>query len=52
MLSIMSISGMLSDSKAVHDRILLETIPSNGDNLHTFIEAMKTGNRIHLTYNR
>lgn len=52
MLSTMSVSGMLSDSKAVHDRILLETIPSNGDNLHTFIDAMKSSNRIHLTYHR
>lgn len=52
MLSTMSVSGMLSDSKSVHDRILLETIPSNGDNLHTFIDGMKSSNRIHLMYHR
>lgn len=52
MLSTMSVSGMLNDSKAVHDRILLETIPSSGDHLHNFIEAMKSSNRIHLTYHK
>lgn len=52
MLSTMSVSGMLSESKSVHDRILLETIPSNGEHLRIFIDAMKSSNRVHLTYHR
>lgn len=52
MLSTMSVSGMLSESKAVHDRILLETIPSNGEHLHHFIDAMKSGRCIHVTYHK
>lgn len=52
MLNTMSVSSMLSESKAVHDRILLETIPSNGENLHHFIDAMKSGRCIHVTYHK
>lgn len=52
MLNTMSVSGMLSESKAVHDRILLETIPSNGEHLHHFIEAMKSGRCIHVKYHK
>lgn len=52
MLSTMSVNGMLNDSKSVHDRILLETIPSSGEQLHKVIEAMKTGRCIHVTYHK
>ena len=52
MLSTMSVNGILNDSKAVHDRILLETIPSSGEYLQKFIEAMKSNLRIHLTYKK
>lgn len=52
MLSTMSVNGMLNDSKSVHDRILLESIPSSGEQLHKVIEAMKTGRCIHVTYHK
>ena len=41
MLSTLSVNSMLSESRGVHERILLERIPSEGENLHKFIEAMK-----------
>lgn len=52
MLNTMSVNGMLNDSKSVHDRILLENIPSSGEHLHKVIEAMKTGRCIHVTYHK
>ena len=48
MLSTLSVGSMLSESRSVHDRILLETIPSGGDNktgihiLRTYIEGIVT----------
>ena len=41
MLSTLSVNSILSESKGVYDRILLEQVPSDGDNLHKFIDAMK-----------
>ena len=41
MLSTLSVNSVLSESKSVADRILLESIPSDGESLHSFIEAMK-----------
>lgn len=52
MLSTLSVNSLLSDSKEVHDRILLESIPSDGENLHKFIEAMKVSVQIKLTYKK
>lgn len=52
MLSTLSVNIILSESKGVYDRILLEHIPSNGDNLHTFIDAMKRGVRIKVRYRK
>lgn len=52
MFSTLSVSSALSESKGVHDRILLERIPSDGDNLHQFIDAMKRGVRILVNYRR
>ena len=52
MLSTLSVNSILSESKAVHDRILLESIPSDGDNLHKFIDAMKRGVRVKVNYRR
>jgi len=52
MLSTMSVSGMLSENRSVHNRILLEAIPSDGDNLHKFIDAMKRGVRVRINYQR
>ena len=52
MLSTLSVNSVLSESKGVHSRILLERIPSDGDNLHKFIDAMKKGVRIRVNYRR
>ena len=52
MFSTLSVSSVLSESKSVHERILLERIPSDGDNLHKFIDAMKRGVRINVNYRR
>lgn len=52
MLSTLSVNSVLSESKAVADRILLEPIPSDGEDLHKFIEAMKSSVRINVTYHR
>ena len=52
MLSTLSVNSILADSKAVQDRILLEPIPSDGENLHKFIDAMKRGVRILVQYRR
>ena len=52
MLSTISVNSLLSESKSVHDRIVLESIPSNGDNLYLFIDAMKQGVRIKVTYRK
>lgn len=43
MLSTMSVNSILAENKGVHDRIVLESIPSDGENLHKFIDAMKRG---------
>lgn len=51
-LSTMSVSNVLSESKAVHDRILLESIPSSGEHLKNFIEAMKQNVRVRIKYQR
>ena len=52
MLSTITVSNLLGDSRSVHDRILLGSIPSNGDNIRLFIEAMKTSRRITVTYRK
>ena len=52
MLSTLSVNSILSESKAVQKRILLESIPSDGDNLHKFIDAMKRGVRVKVNYRR
>ena len=52
MLSTLSVNSVLAESKAVADRILLESIPSDGEDLHRFIEAMKRSVRIEVIYHR
>ena len=52
MFSILSVNSVLAESKGVHERIFLERIPSDGENLHKFISAMKRGVRIKVNYRR
>lgn len=52
MLSTLSVNNMLSESKALRERILLETIPSGGEYLQTIIEAMQKSVRVAVDYQR
>lgn len=52
MLSTLSVNSILSESKSVYGRILLEQIPSDGDNLHKFIDAMKREVCIKVVYRK
>lgn len=52
MLSTLSVNSMLSESRSVHERIILERIPSEGENLHKFIEAMKRSLCIEVSYRK
>lgn len=52
MLSTLSVSSILAENKGIHDRILLENIPSDGETLHKFIDAMKNGMCINVCYKR
>lgn len=52
MFSTLSVNSILSESKGVHERILLEQVPSDGDNLHKFIDAMKRGVRVKVGYSK
>lgn len=52
MLSTLSVSGTLSESKSVTNRILLDPIPSARTFLQQFIEAMKRSVRIRVSYRR
>ena len=52
MLSTLSVNSVLSESKGVYDRIILEKIPSDGEFLHQFIDAMKRGVRVKVVYRR
>ena len=52
MLSTMSVNSILSENKGVHNRIVLEPIPSDGENLHKFIDAMKRNVRVKVTYRK
>ena len=46
----MSISGMLTDSRDVASRIVLETVPSARQHLPVIIEAMRRNQRITFSY--
>ncbi len=48
MLSTFSVNNPLAESKGVYERIILERIQK----LHKFIDAMKRGVRIRLTYRK
>ena len=52
MLSTLSVNSVLAESRGVHDRIILERIPSDGEYLHRFIDAMKRSCRVELRYRR
>ena len=52
MLSTLSVGNMVEESQSLHNRILLEHVPSGGEKLQQVIKAMKENRMIYLTYRR
>lgn len=52
MLSTLAVSNIVSEARGLHDRILLESIPSESEHLQIVIEAMRNSHRISITYRR
>lgn len=52
MLSTLSVNNMLSESISLRERILLESVPSEGEYLQAIIEAMKKNVRVAVDYQR
>lgn len=52
MLSTMSVGNMLSQSQSLHNRILLENVPSGDETLQKVISAMKTNRCLMIKYRR
>lgn len=52
MLSTITVSTMLTENMSLSDRILLESVPSEGNFLHTIIGAMKRKVRISVKYQK
>ena len=50
LLNTMSVSNLLIDNLQLKDRILLEHVPSGQEYLSSIMGAMKTGQRINMTY--
>ena len=50
MVSSLAVNNMITESRSIQDRILLEPVPFAGDILQTIIEAMKENRQIELTY--
>ena len=52
MLSTLAVSNIVSEARGLHDRILLESIPSESEHLQQVIEAMRNSHRISISYRR
>ena len=52
MLGTLAVSNIVSEARGLHDRILLENIPSKSENLRMVVEAMRDNRRITITYRR
>ena len=52
MLSTLTVNTALSNSVSLKDRILLENVPAGEEYLLTMIEAMRTGRRLQIEYQR
>ena len=51
-LSTLSVGNLVGESQSLNHRILLENVPSGGENLQIVIKAMKENRMISLTYRR
>lgn len=52
MLSTLTVSNIVGEARNLHDRILLESIPTEGELLRQIVEAMQRGVLINITYRR
>ena len=52
MLSTLTVSNIVGEARNLHDRILLESIPTEGEVLRQIVEAMQRGVLIDITYRR
>ena len=52
MLSTLAVSNIVSEARGLHNRILLESIPSESNHLQQVIDAMKNSHCISITYRR
>lgn len=52
MANTLSLNNIISDGKAVHDRIMLETVPTEGSHLQQVVEAMKLSRKIKIGYRK
>ncbi len=52
MFSTLSVSNMLDENVALHNRILLESIPSGDEKLQQVIKAMRENRNVMMTYRR
>lgn len=52
MLSALAVSNIVSEARGMHDRILLESIPSESDKLRLVVDAMRAGHRLAMDYQR
>ncbi len=52
MLGTLAVSNIVSEARGLHDRILLESIPTEGEHLRTVVEAMRTSHRVEASYRR
>ncbi|MDE7463367.1 MAG: WYL domain-containing protein [Muribaculaceae bacterium] len=50
MVSSLAVNNMITESRSIQNRILLEPVPFAGETLQTLIEAMKENHRVELTY--
>lgn len=52
MLSTLTVSNIVSEARDLHDRILLESIPSENEHLQTVVEAMRENRCLSVSYKR
>ena len=52
MLSTLTVSNIVGEARGLHDRILLENIPTEGELLRQIVEAMQRSVLIDITYRR
>lgn len=52
MANTLSLNNIIAENRTVHDRILLEPVPSEGETLRRAIEAMKTSRMIAVDYHK